>query len=175
VEAVFSTPDGYSIARNMLDDWVATKAQESESEWESPQAVPDVVISGRGQAPRGLEQAGATWSPKNFERRMPALHPERAMTARACYDSPSVLRQPEGRAASHLRAAYHTHILEHAQREVEPLELQEVVCVGGGRITYTDDAIKVYGESSAFGPADHGQTMKLLRAEFPFHDITYDQ
>lgn len=147
VEAIFSTPDGYSIARNMLDDWVATKSQESENKLESAQAVPEVVINGRGDFKfilvelRKLTTAGKV--------------------------SKTILR-------GDARAAYHTHILEHAQREVERLELQEVVCVGGGRITYTDDAIKVYGHSSAFGPPDYGRTMKLLRAEFPFHDITHD-
>ncbi len=50
----------------------------------------------------------------------------------------------------------------------------QVTCIGGGRIAFHTDErrIEIYGYSSEYDQAPHSVTAALVRARYPFHNVT---
>ncbi|XP_063056204.1 si:dkey-51e6.1 [Engraulis encrasicolus] len=71
-------------------------------------------------------------------------------------------------------AEYHNHIFEKVKPAMEALGL-ECSVLGGGKIEHnnTDKKMHVFGESTAFGKADHAVSVEKLKAVFKDYDITW--
>ncbi|XP_062308868.1 si:dkey-51e6.1 isoform X2 [Osmerus eperlanus] len=71
-------------------------------------------------------------------------------------------------------AEYHNHIFEKVKPAMEALGL-ECNCLGGGKIEHNskDKKLRVFGESSAFGKADHSVSVEKLKGAFKDYDITW--
>ncbi|KAK0147544.1 phosphohistidine phosphatase [Merluccius polli] len=71
-------------------------------------------------------------------------------------------------------AEYHNHIFEKVSPAMEALGL-ECQCLGGGKIEHssTDTKIRVFGESTAFGKADHSVTVEMLKSVFADYEVTW--
>ncbi|MCJ8743467.1 hypothetical protein PDJAM_G00094390 [Pangasius djambal] len=69
----------------------------------------------------------------------------------------------------------HYHIFEKLSPAMDTLGL-ECTCLGGGKIEH--DSIKkklrVFGESTGYGKADHAVTVGKLRAVFKDYEITME-
>ncbi|KAK7888935.1 hypothetical protein WMY93_024495 [Mugilogobius chulae] len=66
------------------------------------------------------------------------------------------------------------HIFEKVSPAMEALGL-ECKCLGGGKIEHnsSDKKIRVFGESTAFGKADHAESAEKLKSAFSGYDVTW--
>uniref|UniRef100_A0A8C7YR59 14 kDa phosphohistidine phosphatase n=1 Tax=Oryzias sinensis TaxID=183150 RepID=A0A8C7YR59_9TELE len=71
-------------------------------------------------------------------------------------------------------AEYHNHIFEKVSPALEPLGM-ECKCLGGGKIEHNskEKKIRVFGESTAFGKADHSVSVEKLKSVFSDYEITW--
>ncbi|XP_028818303.1 14 kDa phosphohistidine phosphatase [Denticeps clupeoides] len=71
-------------------------------------------------------------------------------------------------------AEYHNHIFEKVNPAVGALGL-ECACLGGGKIEIDSQAkkLRVFGESTAFGKADHAATVEKLKSVYEDFEITW--
>ncbi|XP_008334610.1 14 kDa phosphohistidine phosphatase [Cynoglossus semilaevis] len=71
-------------------------------------------------------------------------------------------------------AQYHNHIFEKISPAVEVLGL-ECQCLGGGKIEHNNQEkkLRVFGESTGYGKADHSVTVEKLKTVFSNYDITW--
>ncbi|XP_077390649.1 14 kDa phosphohistidine phosphatase [Festucalex cinctus] len=71
-------------------------------------------------------------------------------------------------------AEYHNHIFEKVQPAVEALGM-ECQCLGGGKIEHKsqEKKIRVFGESTGFGKADHSISVETLKSVFADYEITW--
>ncbi|XP_058494714.1 si:dkey-51e6.1 [Solea solea] len=71
-------------------------------------------------------------------------------------------------------AEYHNHIFEKVAPSMEALGM-ECKCLGGGKIEHNsqEKKLRVFGESTAFGKADHSVTAEKLKIVFSNYDITW--
>ncbi|XP_020788887.1 14 kDa phosphohistidine phosphatase [Boleophthalmus pectinirostris] len=71
-------------------------------------------------------------------------------------------------------AEYHNHIFEKVSPTMEALGL-ECKCLGGGKIEHnrSDKKIRVFGESTAFGKADHAESAEKLKSAFTGYEVTW--
>ncbi|XP_077076854.1 14 kDa phosphohistidine phosphatase [Siphateles boraxobius] len=72
-------------------------------------------------------------------------------------------------------AEYHIHIFEKVNPAMEALGL-ECNCLGGGKIEHnnTDKKLRVFGESTGYGKADHSVTVEKLKSVFKEYEITME-
>lgn len=71
-------------------------------------------------------------------------------------------------------AEYHNHIFEKVSPAIAALGM-ECKCLGGGKIEHnsTEKKIRVFGESTAFGKADHAVSSEKLKIAFSDYEITW--
>ncbi|KAM4629603.1 14 kDa phosphohistidine phosphatase [Polymixia lowei] len=71
-------------------------------------------------------------------------------------------------------AEYHNHIFEKVGPAMEALGL-DCKCLGGGKIEHNnkDKKLRVFGESTAFGKADHSVSVDKLKSVFNDYEITW--
>ncbi|KAM9762576.1 14 kDa phosphohistidine phosphatase [Menidia menidia] len=71
-------------------------------------------------------------------------------------------------------AEYHNHIFEKVNAALEPLGM-ECKCLGGGKIEHnnTEKKLRVFGESTAFGKADHSVSVEKLKIVFCDYEVTW--
>ncbi|XP_040896458.1 14 kDa phosphohistidine phosphatase [Toxotes jaculatrix] len=71
-------------------------------------------------------------------------------------------------------AEYHNHIFEKVSPAMEALGM-ECKCLGGGKIEHNsqDKKLRVFGESTAFGKADHSVSVEKLKTAFRNYEITF--
>ncbi|XP_005795709.3 14 kDa phosphohistidine phosphatase-like [Xiphophorus maculatus] len=71
-------------------------------------------------------------------------------------------------------AEYHNHIFEKVSPALEALGM-ECKCLGGGKIEHNnkDKKIRVFGESTAFGKADHSVSVEKLKTVFGGYEVTW--
>lgn len=71
-------------------------------------------------------------------------------------------------------AEYHNHIFEKVNPAMEALGM-ECKCLGGGKIEHNsaEKKLRVFGESTAFGKADHSVSADKLKSTFKDYDITW--
>ncbi|KAG7283651.1 hypothetical protein CRUP_020424 [Coryphaenoides rupestris] len=71
-------------------------------------------------------------------------------------------------------AEYHNHIFEKVNPAMETLGM-ECRCLGGGKLEHnsTDRKLRVFGESTAFGKADHSVSVEMLKTVFSDYEITW--
>ncbi|XP_034036715.1 14 kDa phosphohistidine phosphatase [Thalassophryne amazonica] len=71
-------------------------------------------------------------------------------------------------------AEYHNHIFEKVSPAVEALGM-ECKCLGGGKIEHNskDKKLRVFGESTGYGKADHSVSAEKLKNTFTDYDITW--
>ncbi|XP_017310865.1 14 kDa phosphohistidine phosphatase [Ictalurus punctatus] len=72
-------------------------------------------------------------------------------------------------------AEYHNHIFEKLIPAMDTLGL-ECTCLGGGKIEHDSNkkTLRVFGESTGYGKADHAVTVGKLRAVFKDYEITME-
>ncbi|XP_060721058.1 si:dkey-51e6.1 [Tachysurus vachellii] len=72
-------------------------------------------------------------------------------------------------------AEYHNHIFERLSPAMDGLGL-ECTCLGGGKIEHDNikKKLRVFGESTGYGKADHAVTVEKLRAVFKDYEITME-
>nr|XP_033817877.1 14 kDa phosphohistidine phosphatase-like [Geotrypetes seraphini] len=71
-------------------------------------------------------------------------------------------------------AEYHNHIFEKLNPEMEKLGIT-CKCLGGGKIEHNskDKKIRVFGESTGYGKADHSVTAEKLKKVYTDYDVTW--
>ncbi|XP_029938600.1 14 kDa phosphohistidine phosphatase [Salarias fasciatus] len=71
-------------------------------------------------------------------------------------------------------AQYHNHIFEKVTPALEALGM-ECRCLGGGKIEHNsqEKKLRVFGESTAFGKADHSVSADKLRTTFSGYEVTW--
>ncbi|XP_041863372.1 14 kDa phosphohistidine phosphatase [Melanotaenia boesemani] len=71
-------------------------------------------------------------------------------------------------------AEYHNHIFEKVNPALEALGM-ECKCLGGGKIEHNskDKKLRVFGESTAFGKADHSVSAEKLKTVFSDYEVTW--
>ncbi|KAM5193583.1 14 kDa phosphohistidine phosphatase-like [Mantella aurantiaca] len=69
-------------------------------------------------------------------------------------------------------AEYHNHIFDKVNPEIQALGLQ-CECLGGGKIEHNsaEKKIRVYGESTGYGRADHSITAEKLRHAYKDYEV----
>ncbi|XP_066533586.1 si:dkey-51e6.1 isoform X1 [Hoplias malabaricus] len=72
-------------------------------------------------------------------------------------------------------AEYHNHIFEKVSPAMEAVGL-EARCLGGGKIEHnnTEKKLRVFGESTGYGKADHAVTVEKLKAVYKDYEITME-
>ncbi|XP_072552074.1 14 kDa phosphohistidine phosphatase [Salminus brasiliensis] len=72
-------------------------------------------------------------------------------------------------------AEYHNHIFEKVNPALEALGLESNV-LGGGKIEHDskEKKLRVFGESTGYGKADHAVTVEKLKTVFKDYDITME-
>lgn len=70
-------------------------------------------------------------------------------------------------------AQYHNHIFEKVSPALDALGM-ECQCLGGGKIEHNsqEKKLRVFGESTAFGKADHSVSVDKLKTAFNNYEIT---
>uniref|UniRef100_A0A8C5GB13 14 kDa phosphohistidine phosphatase n=1 Tax=Gouania willdenowi TaxID=441366 RepID=A0A8C5GB13_GOUWI len=70
-------------------------------------------------------------------------------------------------------AEYHNHIFDKVSPAMEALGM-ECKCLGGGKIEHNsqEKKLRVFGESTAFGKADHAVSAEKLKTVFNNYEIT---
>ncbi|KAM8744744.1 14 kDa phosphohistidine phosphatase [Acanthopagrus schlegelii] len=71
-------------------------------------------------------------------------------------------------------AEYHNHIFEKVSPAMEALGM-ECKCLGGGKIEHNsqEKKLRVFGESTGFGKADHSVSVEKLKGAFSDYEITW--
>ncbi|XP_053555504.1 14 kDa phosphohistidine phosphatase [Bombina bombina] len=71
-------------------------------------------------------------------------------------------------------AEYHNHIFEKVNPAMQALGF-ECKCLGGGKIDHNckDQKIRVFGESTGYGKADHSVTAEKLKKVFTGYEVTW--
>ncbi|CAN9500483.1 unnamed protein product [Ophioblennius macclurei] len=71
-------------------------------------------------------------------------------------------------------AEYHNHIFEKVSPALEALGM-ECKCLGGGKIEHNsqEKKLRVFGESTAFGKADHSVSAEKLKIVYSSYEITW--
>ncbi|XP_029473960.1 14 kDa phosphohistidine phosphatase-like [Rhinatrema bivittatum] len=71
-------------------------------------------------------------------------------------------------------AEYHNHIFEKLNPEMEKLGIA-CKCLGGGKIEHNnkDKKIRVFGESTGYGKADHSVAVEKLKNVYTGYEITW--
>ncbi|XP_017262427.1 14 kDa phosphohistidine phosphatase [Kryptolebias marmoratus] len=71
-------------------------------------------------------------------------------------------------------AEYHNHIFDKVSPALEALGM-ECKCLGGGKIEHNskEKKIRVFGESTAFGKAEHFASAEKLKTVFTDYEITW--
>ncbi|XP_074639900.1 LOW QUALITY PROTEIN: 14 kDa phosphohistidine phosphatase [Gouania willdenowi] len=71
-------------------------------------------------------------------------------------------------------AEYHNHIFDKVSPAMEALGM-ECKCLGGGKIEHNsqEKKLRVFGESTAFGKADHAVSAEKLKTVFNNYEITW--
>ncbi|KAM4722081.1 14 kDa phosphohistidine phosphatase-like [Rhinophrynus dorsalis] len=71
-------------------------------------------------------------------------------------------------------AEYHNHIFEKVNPEMQKLGL-ECRCLGGGKIEHNlkDKKIRIFGESTGYGKADHSVTAEKLKKVYSDYEVTW--
>ncbi|XP_022615191.1 14 kDa phosphohistidine phosphatase-like [Seriola dumerili] len=71
-------------------------------------------------------------------------------------------------------AEYHNHIFEKVSPAMEALGM-ECKCLGGGKIEHKsqEKKLRVFGESTAFGKADHSVSVEKLKSAYSNYEITW--
>ncbi|XP_020331076.2 14 kDa phosphohistidine phosphatase [Oncorhynchus kisutch] len=69
---------------------------------------------------------------------------------------------------------YHNHIFEKVTPPITALGL-ECNCLGGGKIEHNskDKKLRVFGESTGYGKADHSVSVEKLKSVFKDYEITW--
>ncbi|XP_040191959.1 14 kDa phosphohistidine phosphatase-like [Rana temporaria] len=72
-------------------------------------------------------------------------------------------------------AEYHNHIFDKVNPEMEALGLQ-CKCLGGGKIEHNsaEKKIRVYGESTGYGRADHSVAAEKLRHAYKDYEVVWE-
>ncbi|KAG9282609.1 14 kDa phosphohistidine phosphatase-like [Astyanax mexicanus] len=72
-------------------------------------------------------------------------------------------------------AEYHNHIFEKVNPALEALGV-ECSVLGGGKIEHnnTEKKLRVFGESTGYGKADHAVTVEKLKTVFKDYEITME-
>ncbi|CAI9585414.1 unnamed protein product [Staurois parvus] len=72
-------------------------------------------------------------------------------------------------------AEYHNHIFDKVNPELQALGLR-CECLGGGKIEHNsaEKKIRVYGESTGYGRADHSITAEKLRRAFKDYEVVWE-
>ncbi|XP_051952288.1 14 kDa phosphohistidine phosphatase [Xyrauchen texanus] len=72
-------------------------------------------------------------------------------------------------------AEYHNHIFEKVNPAMEALGL-ECSCLGGGKIEHNSEEkkLRVFGESTGYGKADHAVTVEKLKSVFKDYEVTME-
>uniref|UniRef100_A0A3Q3KFH0 14 kDa phosphohistidine phosphatase n=1 Tax=Monopterus albus TaxID=43700 RepID=A0A3Q3KFH0_MONAL len=70
-------------------------------------------------------------------------------------------------------AEYHNHIFDKVSPAMEALGM-ECKCLGGGKIEHNsqEKKLRVFGESTGFGKADHSVSAEKLKGAFSDYEIT---
>ncbi|XP_053178253.1 14 kDa phosphohistidine phosphatase [Scomber japonicus] len=70
-------------------------------------------------------------------------------------------------------AQYHNHIFEKVNPAMEALGM-ECKCLGGGKIEHNSQGkkLRVFGESTGFGKADHSVSVEKLKSAFGDYEVT---
>ncbi|XP_033478317.1 14 kDa phosphohistidine phosphatase [Epinephelus lanceolatus] len=71
-------------------------------------------------------------------------------------------------------AEYHNHIFDKVNPAMEALGM-ECKCLGGGKIEHNsqEKKLRVFGESTAYGKADHSVSAEKLKSAFGDYEITW--
>ncbi|XP_008291466.1 14 kDa phosphohistidine phosphatase [Stegastes partitus] len=71
-------------------------------------------------------------------------------------------------------AEYHNHIFEKVSPAMQALGM-ECECLGGGKIEHNsqEKKLRVFGESTAFGKADHAASVEKLKTVFSGYEVTW--
>ncbi|OCT85432.1 14 kDa phosphohistidine phosphatase [Xenopus laevis] len=71
-------------------------------------------------------------------------------------------------------AEYHNHIFEKVNPEIQALGL-ECKCLGGGKIEHNskDKKIRIFGESTGYGKADHSVAAEKLKKAYSDYEVTW--
>nr|XP_020462673.1 14 kDa phosphohistidine phosphatase-like [Monopterus albus] len=71
-------------------------------------------------------------------------------------------------------AEYHNHIFDKVSPAMEALGM-ECKCLGGGKIEHNsqEKKLRVFGESTGFGKADHSVSAEKLKGAFSDYEITW--
>ncbi|XP_012690837.1 14 kDa phosphohistidine phosphatase [Clupea harengus] len=71
-------------------------------------------------------------------------------------------------------AEFHNHIFEKVNPAMQALGL-ECVCLGGGKIEHNNQEkkLRVFGESTGYGKADHAVTVEKLKPVFKDYEISW--
>ncbi|XP_030062381.1 14 kDa phosphohistidine phosphatase [Microcaecilia unicolor] len=71
-------------------------------------------------------------------------------------------------------AEYHNHIFEKLNPEMEKLGIT-CKCLGGGKIEHNskEKKIRVFGESTGYGKADHSVTAEKLKKVYTDYEVTW--
>ncbi|KAM7410034.1 hypothetical protein PAMA_001480 [Pampus argenteus] len=71
-------------------------------------------------------------------------------------------------------AQYHNHIFEKVNPAMEALGM-ECKCLGGGKIEHNskEKKLRVFGESTGFGKADHSVSVEKLKSAFGDYEISW--
>ncbi|UJR28429.1 hypothetical protein I4U23_009669 [Adineta vaga] len=72
---------------------------------------------------------------------------------------------------------YHDKIFEKLKQEVGDKSSDELKVLGGGKVLVDFDKkqINVFGESQAYGAADHAKAKELLKEKYPDFTISTDK
>uniref|UniRef100_A0A6I8SGA3 14 kDa phosphohistidine phosphatase n=1 Tax=Xenopus tropicalis TaxID=8364 RepID=A0A6I8SGA3_XENTR len=71
-------------------------------------------------------------------------------------------------------AEFHNHIFDKVNPEIQALGL-ECKCLGGGKIEHNnkDKKIRIFGESTGYGKADHSVTAEKLKKAYSDYEVTW--
>ncbi|MEE6496222.1 hypothetical protein FKM82_002264 [Ascaphus truei] len=71
-------------------------------------------------------------------------------------------------------AEFHNNIFEEVSPEMQALGF-ECKCLGGGKIEHNckDKKIRVFGESTGYGKADHSVTAEILKKNYSGYEVTW--
>uniref|UniRef100_A0A7N8YMI9 14 kDa phosphohistidine phosphatase n=1 Tax=Mastacembelus armatus TaxID=205130 RepID=A0A7N8YMI9_9TELE len=71
-------------------------------------------------------------------------------------------------------AEYHNHIFDKVSPALEALGM-ECKCLGGGKIEHNsqEKKLRVFGESTGFGKADHSVSAEKLKSAYSDYDISW--
>ncbi|KAI4829002.1 hypothetical protein KUCAC02_023066 [Chaenocephalus aceratus] len=114
------------------------------------------------------------WPAESFFSRLPRKHSlGQAAGAKATVSARLAHQSRLPGAKMHTRHAKN-HIFEKVNPAMEALGM-ECKCLGGGKIEHNsqEKKLRVFGESTAFGKADHSVSAEKLKSAFSDYEITW--